>query len=64
MFSNLSWHQRKTGYPIHNMLYVNLMVTTKKKLILNIQKKMKKESKHDTKENHKTKGKRKKGKRK
>ena len=36
------------------MLYVNLTVTTKKKLTVNPQKKMRKEHKHNTKEIQKT----------
>lgn len=32
------------------MLYVNLMVTTKKKVIVNTQKQMRKEAKHNSKE--------------
>ena len=37
---------------MHRMLHVNPTVTTKKKLIVNTQKKMRKKSKHNIKENH------------
>ena len=36
------------------MTYVNLTVPTKQKLIVNTQKKMRKEPKHNMKENHQT----------
>ena len=53
MISNLSCQQLKTGYCLHRLSQVNLTVTTRKKLTENIQKKMKKESKHDTKKKKK-----------
>ena len=48
---------------MHSMLFMKLLVTTKKKFTVNTQKKMRKESKYNTKENHQTRrGKEKKGK--
>ena len=41
---------------------MKLLVTTRKKFTVNTQKKMRKESKYNTKENHQTRGKEKKGK--
>ena len=52
MCSNLSCYQLKTECYLHSMLYVNLIVITRKKLKVNTQKKVRKESKHNTKENH------------
>lgn len=52
MCSNLSFHHLKIGCSIHNRLYVNLIVTTKKKLTVNTQKKVRKESKLNTKEDY------------
>lgn len=40
---------KQTGSYIHGRLYVNVIVTTKQKLIASTQKIMKKESKHNTK---------------
>ena len=45
-------YQLKTDYYLRRILYVNLTETTRKKLIVNAQKKMRKESKLDIKENH------------
>ena len=36
----------------HKMIYVNFMITIKQKRTVNIRKKMRKESKHNTKEIH------------
>ena len=52
MCSYLSCKKLKTGYYLHRISYVNLTVTTRKKFIVNTQKKIRKESKHNTKENH------------
>ena len=52
MCSHLSCYQLETDCYLHRMLYVNLMVTTGKKLIVNTQKKMRNELKHTAKENH------------
>ena len=41
MYSNLSCHQLKTDCHIHGMLFVNLIITTKQKFIVCMQKKMK-----------------------
>ena len=52
MCSKLSYYQLKRDCYKHRMLYINFMVTTKKKYIVNTQKNMRKESKHNTKENN------------
>lgn len=52
MYSNLSCYQLKIHCYIHEMIYVNLKVTTKQKFIVNTQKKMRKKCKHQS-SNHK-----------
>ena len=52
MCSNLSHYQLKTDCYLHMIVYVHLMVTTRKKLITNTQKKIRKKFKHNTKEYH------------
>ena len=54
MGSTLSCYQLKIDCYRYKLLYVNLMVTTKQKSIVNIQKIKRKEYKHTTKENHQT----------
>ena len=49
MYSNLSFSDLKIGHYMDSMLYVNLTVTTKQKFTVNTQKKVKKESKNNTK---------------
>ena len=50
---NLSDYQLKIDGFIYRSLYMNLMVITSPKPIINIQKSKRKKSKHNTKENHK-----------
>ena len=52
MCSDLSCYQLKTDCSLPRMAYVILMVTTRKKLTVNTQKKMRKESKYSTEESH------------
>ena len=52
MSSNLSFYQLKTDCYLRRKLYVNHTVITREDLIVNIQKKMRKKSKHNTKESH------------
>ena len=54
MCSNLSCYQLKVDSYIYRLLYVNYMVSTKQKLTADTQKIMRKESKHNTKEQHQT----------
>ena len=52
MCSNLSCYQLKIDHCVQRMIYVNLTVTTKQEVTVNSHKKMRKESKHSTKESH------------
>ena len=47
-----NFNKLKTDYYLHRIAYVNFTVTKKKRFIVNIQEKIRKKSKHDTKENH------------
>ena len=54
MRSNLRDHQLNIDCYIHRLLYMNLMVITNQKPIINTQKIKRKETKHNIKESHQT----------
>ena len=54
MGSNLSDYQLNMDWYIQKMLYTNLMVTTNKKTVIDIQKNVRNESKYGVKESQQT----------